>query len=243
MSVPCFRLRVDAFIVILFWSITITILSLNSPIVHSFSISHRNKHASTIRPIKMNNLQIEYRYQSPKIHESLLKTRKSLQLIIPVPTRTLFISSSLARCRASTSILYAESHSSTPEPSSNILVVPMNMKVPNEDIVNQSSTDIIPSINEIQDIQMDQMPPKSRDSSKSITLKDKLIIGSATSTLLVAFLGLLSAAGPGGWRYYLAGGVCAALSHAVATPIDVVKVRVYASSGMYVATEFKCILP
>jgi hypothetical protein len=30
---------------------------------------------------------------------------------------------------------------------------------------------------------------------------------------------------PGSWRYFLAGGLCAASSHALPTPIDVVKVR------------------
>lgn len=43
--------------------------------------------------------------------------------------------------------------------------------------------------------------------------------------MALAFAGLLSVAGPGSWRYFAAGGICAATSHAVTTPIDVVKVR------------------
>ena len=46
--------------------------------------------------------------------------------------------------------------------------------------------------------------------------------------LLISFMtfALLILSGPSGaWRYYMAGGVCACASHAIATPIDVVKVR------------------
>jgi uncharacterized membrane protein (DUF2068 family) len=39
-----------------------------------------------------------------------------------------------------------------------------------------------------------------------------------------AFAALMSVSGPGAWRYFLAGGICAAVSHAITTPIDVVKV-------------------
>ena len=36
---------------------------------------------------------------------------------------------------------------------------------------------------------------------------------------------VLKLAGAGSWRYFLAGGICAAISHAFTTPIDVVKTR------------------
>lgn len=58
----------------------------------------------------------------------------------------------------------------------------------------------------------------------SITTKDKAIVATMTATVFLAFLALLKATGPGGWRYFLAGGICAATSHGVTTPIDVVKV-------------------
>lgn len=59
----------------------------------------------------------------------------------------------------------------------------------------------------------------------NITPSDTITMGVASAAMILAFVGLLSASGPGGWRYYLAGGVCAAISHSVATPIDVVKTR------------------
>eukprot|EP00547_Thalassionema_nitzschioides_P000717 CAMPEP_0194216416 /NCGR_PEP_ID=MMETSP0156-20130528/18932_1 /TAXON_ID=33649 /ORGANISM="Thalassionema nitzschioides, Strain L26-B" /LENGTH=303 /DNA_ID=CAMNT_0038945179 /DNA_START=588 /DNA_END=1499 /DNA_ORIENTATION=+ len=43
------------------------------------------------------------------------------------------------------------------------------------------------------------------------------------ASLVIGYILLVSRGG--GWRYYLAGGLCAAISHAVATPIDVVKTR------------------
>ena len=41
----------------------------------------------------------------------------------------------------------------------------------------------------------------------------------------VLVLAVLQISPSGAWRYYLAGGICASTSHAITTPIDVVKVR------------------
>ena len=57
-----------------------------------------------------------------------------------------------------------------------------------------------------------------------ITALDKtLVLGSvgAFGALLYKFV---MASAPGSWRYFLAGGLCAASSHAIPTPIDVIKV-------------------
>jgi hypothetical protein len=51
-------------------------------------------------------------------------------------------------------------------------------------------------------------------------------------TFIVAFFGFATAilakfvvsSSPGSWRYFLAGGLCAASSHAIPTPVDVIKV-------------------
>jgi Mitochondrial carrier protein len=205
MSLQCFRRRIDRLVAKLFWTTIITNLTLNFPFARSFSISLKYNHASLQRSHTMKTSWKEYRNASPKAHESLLPRihigRKALS-----------------------SILYAESGALNPTPSSNTMVIPINVESSNQVSINESSAETIPFITDNEDIQIDQISAKSRDNSNSIIMKDKLIIGSATAALLVAFLGLLSAAGPGGWRYYLAGGVCAALSHAVATPIDVVKV-------------------
>ena len=57
-----------------------------------------------------------------------------------------------------------------------------------------------------------------------MTTKDKSIITVTTVAAALGFVGLLKATGPEGWRYFLAGGICAATSHAITNPIDVVKV-------------------
>ena len=58
-----------------------------------------------------------------------------------------------------------------------------------------------------------------------ITTKDKSIITVTTMAAALGFIGLLKATGPEGWRFFLAGGICAATSHAITNPIDVVKVN------------------
>ena len=53
---------------------------------------------------------------------------------------------------------------------------------------------------------------------------NRIKVSLAVSSLLTAFFALIYVSGPGHWRYYLAGGLCAAVSHAVTTPVDVIKV-------------------
>jgi hypothetical protein len=45
---------------------------------------------------------------------------------------------------------------------------------------------------------------------------------------------ILKAPVAGAWRYFLAGGVCACFSHAIATPIDVIKTRQQVDEGDFV---------
>ena len=59
----------------------------------------------------------------------------------------------------------------------------------------------------------------------SITARDLATMGAFVVAVTVALAGLVSVSGPGGWKYYLAGGLCAAASHVIPVPIDVVKTR------------------
>jgi len=54
--------------------------------------------------------------------------------------------------------------------------------------------------------------------------KNKIKVAATVAVLLGGGAGLVACSGAGAWRYYLAGGICAATSHAVATPVDVIKV-------------------
>jgi hypothetical protein len=57
-----------------------------------------------------------------------------------------------------------------------------------------------------------------------VTTGDKVALTAMGAGAFFSFYFLLAFSGPGAWRFFLAGGLCAAASHAVPTPIDVVKV-------------------
>lgn len=59
-----------------------------------------------------------------------------------------------------------------------------------------------------------------------VTTTDKVSMSVFCLGSILSFYLLISLSGPGAWRFFLAGGLCAAVSHAVPTPIDVVKVRI-----------------
>jgi len=60
---------------------------------------------------------------------------------------------------------------------------------------------------------------------KEITALDKAGIVLFTGLAVSAFLTLILKSAPGSWRFFLAGGLCAATSHTIPTPVDVVKTR------------------
>lgn len=58
-----------------------------------------------------------------------------------------------------------------------------------------------------------------------ISTSDKRILVAIAIAMAGLFTYLIRAAGSGVWRYYLAGGICAAVSHLIPVPVDVVKTR------------------
>lgn len=69
-------------------------------------------------------------------------------------------------------------------------------------------------------------PPENR----TVT---NLAMISVVALMTTAFFAIIVASGPGAWRYYLAGGICAATSHSVPVPIDVVKTRMQVDANLY----------
>ena len=59
-----------------------------------------------------------------------------------------------------------------------------------------------------------------------INASDKVVMAAAALAGIVAVYGMAYLTAPGAWRFFAAGGICAATSHAIPTPIDVVKVCV-----------------
>jgi hypothetical protein len=67
------------------------------------------------------------------------------------------------------------------------------------------------------------LKPSNQHHDHISALDKTLVLGSigAFGVLLYKFV---MASSPGSWRYFLAGGLCAASSHAIPTPVDVIKV-------------------
>ena len=83
-----------------------------------------------------------------------------------------------------------------------------------------SSPSTASSSNEINE---SETPPEN----ESISSADKIIFAGSTIFAFSSLLGLLAMSSTGSWRYFLAGGICAAVSHSIPTPVDVVKVSVH----------------
>mmetsp|Transcript_51154 Transcript_51154/g.52114 ORF Transcript_51154/g.52114 Transcript_51154/m.52114 type:complete len:445 (-) Transcript_51154:312-1646(-) len=73
----------------------------------------------------------------------------------------------------------------------------------------------------------DLLAPSSapRRNHKYVTIVDKAFIIAFGGSAIFTFLVLALKSPPGSWRYFLSGGLCAAFSHAIPTPVDVVKTR------------------
>jgi len=57
-----------------------------------------------------------------------------------------------------------------------------------------------------------------------INALDKSVMAGTLLAGILSVYALFSLTAPGSWRFFAAGGICAATSHAIPTPIDVVKV-------------------
>lgn len=77
------------------------------------------------------------------------------------------------------------------------------------------------------------------DDSESMSRKDLILMSSSTILAGLVFAWLVAASGPGGWRYYLAGGICAATSHAIPVPIDVIKTKKQVDPNLYKLNFFE----
>ena len=95
-----------------------------------------------------------------------------------------------------------------------------------QEVTSQTETTPNPLVSISNELPSSCLPVETKQPERFITRDTVAAMATVSVALLLALLGLLSASGPGGWRYYVAGGTCAAISHAIATPIDVVKVSI-----------------
>jgi len=86
---------------------------------------------------------------------------------------------------------------------------------------------LVPADPEVTALRKGDTIPKAASASTdhSLSLSDTASLVAFLAAFVVAFYALIHASGPGAWRYYLAGGICAAVSHTIPVPIDVVKTR------------------
>ncbi|KAG7361363.1 mitochondrial carrier protein [Nitzschia inconspicua] len=68
------------------------------------------------------------------------------------------------------------------------------------------------------------LQPRHR-SHDHITTLDKTLVAGFIGVFATFLYKFVMNSSPGSWRYFLAGGLCAASSHAIPTPIDVIKTR------------------
>jgi hypothetical protein len=82
------------------------------------------------------------------------------------------------------------------------------------------------SLDSQQSVQVSQQPnASSATCTPTATFSEKLKLGFITCSSILMLVKLYQISGAGTWKYYLAGGMCAAISHTVPVPIDVVKTR------------------
>lgn len=71
------------------------------------------------------------------------------------------------------------------------------------------------------------VPPSTPTMGKvhtNMSMVEKIQLGTFLGCAVSAFLAIVLKSSPGSWRFFLAGGLCAAISHTIPTPVDVVKV-------------------
>jgi hypothetical protein len=66
--------------------------------------------------------------------------------------------------------------------------------------------------------------PNQQQLHDHITKLDKILVAGFIGIFGATLYQFVTSSSPGSWRYFLAGGLCAASSHAIPTPIDVIKV-------------------
>ena len=72
-------------------------------------------------------------------------------------------------------------------------------------------------------------PVTTQNNHLEITAMDKVVLAGFLMASSLALYATMSLTAPGSWRYFAAGGICAATSHTIPTPIDVIKVRGHVS--------------
>ena len=96
-------------------------------------------------------------------------------------------------------------------------------KIEISELIEASESSLIET--ELASVSINILDMKSEASDAVARKRDRNFLAKVTVLFSVVVFTLLKMSPSGSWRYYLAGGICASTSHAITTPIDVVKVR------------------
>ena len=66
---------------------------------------------------------------------------------------------------------------------------------------------------------------RKQQQHETVSAKDVATIAVTAVAVTAALVWLVAVSGPGAWRYFVSGGICAAASHVIPVPIDTVKTR------------------
>ncbi len=82
-----------------------------------------------------------------------------------------------------------------------------------------------PPLVDLAAISTNNLDVKPETSDNVARKQEKAFLARVSVLFSIVVFSVLKMSPSGSWRYYLAGGICASTSHAITTPIDVVKVR------------------
>jgi hypothetical protein len=97
----------------------------------------------------------------------------------------------------------------------------LNLSILNGDVPNENSAQQSREQHGIISVNLDP----TTATNTVVQREDGAFLSRVAVLFSLVVLALLKMSPSGAWRFYLAGGFCASTSHAITTPIDVVKVR------------------
>mmetsp|Transcript_2620 Transcript_2620/g.4100 ORF Transcript_2620/g.4100 Transcript_2620/m.4100 type:complete len:541 (+) Transcript_2620:68-1690(+) len=108
------------------------------------------------------------------------------------------------------------------------------------DLVEGSASPLIET--DLAPISTDNLDIQSKTSDTATREQGRAFLARISVLFSVVVLAVLKMSPSGAWRYYLAGGICASTSHAITTPIDVVKTRQQVDPTLQGKTMWKATL-
>ncbi|KAL7496003.1 hypothetical protein ACHAWT_005467 [Skeletonema menzelii] len=98
-----------------------------------------------------------------------------------------------------------------------------NEKIEMSELLDASESPLVET--DLASVSTKNLDIKSETTDAVARERERNVLARVTVLFFVVVFSVLKMSPSGSWRYYLAGGICASTSHAITTPIDVVKTR------------------